>query len=119
MQIWKSKKVHKLLILMNILVFILAAPGTANAVKFKETDDSYYTRIAKSCEFTTRDTWRDYLLYAPHKRTDQCCMESVKQMAKMGVREANGRTCPDGTQINALKCTNSKSWCEPVKAGKN
>jgi hypothetical protein len=82
----------------------------------EETAASYYGRLMKSCEFTARETWRDYLLYAPNKRIDECCAESVQQMAKLGAKLApSNRQCPSGTQINALKCTSSKNWCEPLK----
>ena len=82
----------------------------------EETPASYYGRLMKSCEFTARETWRDYLLYAPNKRIDECCAESVQKMAKLGAKLApSNRQCPSGTQINALKCTSSKNWCEPVK----
>ncbi len=81
----------------------------------KETDASYYDRLMKSCEYKKRETWRDYLLYVPNKRLDECCASSVRSMTDLGAKLASGRECPAGTQINQLKCTSSKVWCEPLK----
>lgn len=90
-------------------------PGTASAA-FKETAESYYGRLMKSCEYSVRESWRDYLLYAPHKRIDECCAESVRAMAKAGAKETlRNKSCPEGYQPNALKCTSSKRWCEEIK----
>jgi len=84
---------------------------------FKETEVSYYGRLMKSCERNTRETWRDYLMYARKKSIDECCAESVRQMSKAAAKLApSNRPCPKDTQINQLKCTNSKVWCEPIKA---
>ncbi|MGB4107613.1 MAG: hypothetical protein WBK55_07435 [Alphaproteobacteria bacterium] len=99
--------------LITLAGLCLAAPASA---AFKETADSYYGRLMKSCEYTVRETWRDYLLYVPHKRIDECCAESVREMAKEGAKETRNGQCPSGYQPNALKCTSSKRWCEEVKA---
>lgn len=95
-----------------ILALCIATPASA---ALKETPESYYARLMKSCEYKVREGWRDYLLYAPNKRIDECCAESVRKMAKAGAKlERNGK-CPDGYQPNALKCTSSKRWCEETK----
>jgi hypothetical protein len=100
-----------------IAVLFLAAPSHAAQKKmFQETAESYYGRLMKSCEYNVRENWRDYLLYAPNKHTDECCAESVKQMAKLGAKLApSNRQCPENYQINALKCTSSKQWCEAAR----
>ncbi len=101
--------------LFAVFLFVCLA-ATPSRAAVQETAASYYGRLMKSCEFTARETWRDYLLYAPNKRIDECCAESVQQMAKLGAKLApTNRQCPPGTQINALRCTSSKNWCEPVK----
>ena len=89
-------------------------PNIASAA-FKETAESYYGRIMKSCEYAVRESWRDYLLYVPHKRINECCAESVRTMAKAGAKLMRGDQCPEGCQPNALKCTSSKRWCEEIK----
>jgi hypothetical protein len=98
-------------ILCIALLLIAAAPARAN---IRESDSSYYNRIAQSCLYTVRETWRDYLLYVPTKRTDECCASSVRMMKSTGAREKSG-DCPQGTQENSLRCTTSKTWCEAIQ----
>lgn len=98
-----------------ILIALVLCSAPASAA-FKETAESYYGRLMKSCEYSVRESWRDYLLYAPHKRIDECCAESVRAMAKAGAKETlRNKSCPEGYQPNALKCTSSKRWCEEIK----
>lgn len=95
-----------------LMIFAGLCFATPASAAFKETAESYYARLMKSCEYAVRESWRDYLLYAPHKRLDECCAESVRKMAKEGAKETSNGACPDGYQANALKCTTSKRWCE-------
>jgi hypothetical protein len=93
-------------------LFLLAAP--ARAVEFKETDDSYYARLEKTCEINQRQSWYDYLLYAD-KEYDQCCKRSVAMMKMYKAREAEDGKCPQDAAPDNLDCGTSKKWCLPGK----
>lgn len=51
-----------------------------------------------------------------------CCMASVKTMAKGGYRQASefksleDEGCPKGYRRNILRCIDSFAWCEPVQS---
>jgi hypothetical protein len=83
-----------------ILALCIAMPASA---AFRETPESYYGRIMKSCEYAVRENWRDYLLYVPHKRIDECCAESVRTMAKAGAKLTRGDQCPEGYQPTLVR----------------
>jgi hypothetical protein len=97
---------------LSLIVFA----ASARAVEFHETDESYYARLEKTCEHTVRETWRDYLLYAPNPRIDQCCMESIDAIRINGFREAENGQCLGGQQLDMLKCVTTKKWCRSPKA---
>jgi|GEM_PF-6253234 len=66
--------------------------------------DTYYGKLAAACQ---------------QNDGTQCCTESVKQMESQGYRLAEGKSapdtyaCPDGQQVDRLKCIGSKVWCAP------
>lgn len=105
-----GKGIHIIIAAIAALCFF-SAPARA---EIRETGSSYYQRLGQSCLYTVRETWRDYLLYVPNKRTDECCAESVRRMQSLGAREKRG-DCPSGTQENSLRCTTSKTWCESIQ----
>lgn len=43
-----------------------------------------------------------------------CCMESVERMAAHNAQLMPESGCPEGTQMNTLKCPDSYHWCEPA-----
>lgn len=105
---------------MQIIIAIFIAVFLFSPAHAEEKAESYYGRLMKSCEYNPRSSWRDYLLYAEKKHIDECCAESVNKMAALGAKLApSDRRCPPHYQINSLKCTSSKTWCEEIKAKTN
>ena len=60
----------------------------------------YYKELAEECNL---------------KSSPGCCIASVRRMESGNYKLLPGDGCPEGYQINTLKCIDSYKWCEPMK----
>ena len=99
-------------LILLLLIFSLPAPY-AFADIFNETDESYYARQHKSCEYKKKRT-TVYDLFAAFRPVyvDECCAQSVEAMREDGARWIHpDKSCPDGMLKQSLTCETSKDWC--------
>ena len=80
-----------------ILIILIVFLYFYNKDKVNIESLDYYKYLAKECE---------------QKENYDCCISSVKIMAEGNHKLVPEAGCPEGYQINTLKCIDSFQWCE-------
>jgi hypothetical protein len=79
-------------------------------------DKQYYGYLRDTCKKNNVErTWNRW--FGDKQKSlseDTCCMESIAEMEKISVLEAEDGTCPEGFQKNSLECPSTKIWCEKL-----
>lgn len=102
----KIKKFLKIILIAFVSIIILIL-GFIGYVYLKQEYEisrlpDYYRELAKECRERERGGFG-------------CCMTSVENMARGNYKFAPETGCPEGFQVNRLKCIASYTWCEPEK----
>ena len=99
--------------LLLALFVLLSPPALAG---MRESDASYYARQMKSCIHPApRENIWDFFAAFRERVTDECCADSVQDMAGDNARRlAPGDACPQGSRERSLPCPTSKHWCVPA-----
>ncbi len=93
----------KTLIFLIIIIFISSLIIVFLFYSNKDKTDievlDYYGELTKKCE---------------QKQSYDCCISSVEIIAEKNYKLVSETGCPEGYQINSLRCVDSFQWCEEI-----
>lgn len=110
-------KIFKIILIIVILA-IISVGGFLIYSSLQQKNEisklpAYYQDLAKKCiEEPVKIEYMGEVSFS-----SDCCMASLRAMAAKNGQliEGDVNSCPDGFQLDMLRCPGSYKWCEPIK----